>query len=352
MPDEPIVINGGYGEGGSALLRTSLAMSALTQQAVRVHNVRGAMRKQGLQSEDLAYLHALSTACTAKVTGDEVGECDLTFTPTRPARALNQRIDIHAHESGTVPGNALIVLESLIPVLARCGAYSKLVVQGETHNPNTLTYDVFERVTLAAHRRQGIYGYPHLAVAGFGYGAKGEVGLELEPSAVQPLPWSKRGELISLNALITIAELPEEVGRRGSERAEGLLKDLGGELLDVQMVQTRARSPGAFVCMWAEFEQGIGCGSACGQRGVRMETVVEQAFQGFLEFWDSEATVDSFLADQLLLPAVLADGETVIKTPRVTRRLVSMAWAIKQFMPVHITILGQEGSPGTITASR
>ena len=38
---EPLVLDGAKGDGGGALVRTALAMSAITQQAVRIENVRG-----------------------------------------------------------------------------------------------------------------------------------------------------------------------------------------------------------------------------------------------------------------------------------------------------------------------
>lgn len=83
-----------------------------------------------------------------------------------------------------------------------------------------------------------------------------------------------------------------------------------------------------------------------------MELVVDQAVRNFDEWFSTEATVDSFLADQMLPIAALAEDRTVLTTPRITRRLVTMAWVIKQFVPVHITVKGDEGYSGTVTVER
>ncbi len=350
-PVAPIVINGSHAEGGGVLLRTALATSALTQQPLRLHHVRGALRKPGIVSEDLCLIRALGAICAAELDGDELGSDHLLFAPTRPPRGLNQRLDIQAFESGTTPGNALIVLESLLPVLARSGVYSRVIVQGETHNPNALSFDAFDRVTLGAHRRQGLYAFANLAIAGFGYGAKGEVGLEVEPSAIAPLEWTKRGNLLRCSAVVTTAGLPDEVGLRGAQSVEMLLraKGLKGE---VEEQKVRSRGPGAHITVWAEFENGFGAGSAGGRPGVRIEQVAESAFANFAEWFDSDATVDPYLADQLLLPAAMAEGLTTYTTPCVTRRLVTMAWVVKQFLPIRVTVLGQEGSPGTVAVER
>jgi RNA 3'-terminal phosphate cyclase (ATP) len=80
--------------------------------------------------------------------------------------------------------------------------------------------------------------------------------------------------------------------------------------------------------------------------------VVDQAIEQFLEWYQTSATVDPFLADHLLLPAVLCEEPSLFTVSRVTPRLLTMAWVIKQFFPIHLTILGIEGEPGTVRISR
>lgn len=348
---QPMVLNGSHGEGGGALLRTALSIAALTQQPVRIHNVRGAMRKTGLHAEDLAFVHALGESTRADLSGDELGHNDLTFTPTRSPRPIHHRLDIGEYEKGGVPGNALIVLEALLPVLCRAGGYSKLVAHGETYNPNTLTFDAFERVSLAAHRRQGLVAFPTQVVAGFGYAARGEVGLEIEPSSLQGIEWTTRGKLREAQAVIAYAELQPTIAERGASEAKRLMELLKLEV-EPEIVEVRSRTPGVHVTLMAEFERGFGVGSAMGQRGVKVENVVNHAFDAFAEWFRSDATVDPYLADQLLLPAVLAGQPSSFTTSRVTQRLITMSWVIKQFLPSHITVLGREGERGAITISR
>lgn len=348
---QPMVLDGSHGEGGGALFRTALAIAALTQQAVRIHNIRGAMRKTGLQAEDLAFVHALAASTRAEVSGDELGHNDLTFSPTRSPRPIQHRLDIGEYEKGGVPGNALIVLEALLPVLCRAGGYSKLIAHGETYNPNTLTFDAFERVSLAAHRRQGLVAFPSQVVAGFGYAARGEVGLEVEPSALHGIEWTTRGKLKEAQAVIAYAELQPTIAERAATETVRLLGMLKLEV-EPEIVEVRSRTPGVHVTLMAEFDRGFGVGSAMGQRGVKVENVVGHAFDAFAEWFRSDATVDPFLADQLLLPAVLAGEPTSFTTSRVTQRLITMSWVIKQFLPSHITVLGREGERGAITISR
>jgi len=348
---QSIVLNGSYGEGGGALLRTALVMSALTQQPVRVHGIRGALRKPGLNAEDLTVLAALASSCRAEVKGDDLDSSDVLFVPTRAPRSLGQQFDVGAYEKGNVPGGAPVVLHSLVPVLCRAGAYSRVTVLGETHGSNTLGYDAFERVNMSVHRAQGVCCFVSHEWAGFGSGTKGEMSMEMEPSVPLGVAWPERGELKRCAAILSYSEVAASTAERGVKRLNELFSERK-LVAEVEAIPVRSRGSGVTVTVWAEFERGWGSGTSNGGRGLKIETVVENAFRSFDEWFSTNATVDSFLADQMLILAALAEGKTVYTTPCVTRRLVTMSWVVKQFMPVHITLKGEEGYPGTVTVER
>lgn len=348
---EPIVLNGSHGEGGGALLRTALAMAALTQQPTRIHSIRGALRKKGINAEDLTFVQALARSCDAELEGDDLDSETLVFKPKRPARAVTGRFDVQAHMQGRVPGSSLIVLSSLLPTLARSGAYSQVTVFGETHNNNTLGYDAFARSTAPALRQMGLYCYPSLVSTGFGMGGRGEVYCDIEPSALVGVDWRLRGDLVACGAEVTVSEMAPEAGERARVALGQLFAERGLEA-EVEVNEVQGREPGLSVTVWAQHETGFGSGSAVLQRGMTVPVTVQRAWQGFLDWYGTNAAVDAFLADQLLLPAVFAEGKTVLTTPQVTRRLITMAWTVKQFLPIKVTIVGREGEPGTLTVER
>ena len=348
---DPIVLNGAHGEGGGALLRTAVAMASLLQQPLRLHNVRGALRKPGVTSEDLTVIEAFADSTDAKLDGAEVGSMQFAFEPARPPAPLKGTHDVHAHEKGVVPGNALIVLTSLLPVLAAARGYSDLTVCGETHNQNTIGYDAFERSTLALMRRFGLYVAPRLVAPGFGYGGHGEVAAEVEPSSLEPVDWPARGELRSVQAVVTGGDMPADALEKAAKRIRALA-DERGLAVETETVALASRTKGATVTVWAEFETGLGSGTAALRRGTQIEDVADAAFHRFLDWFDTEATVDAFLADQVLLVAAQTDGRTVLTVPKITRRLTTMAWVVRLFLPIHITILGRLGEPGTLTIER
>ncbi|MCO5296682.1 MAG: hypothetical protein M9921_07480 [Fimbriimonadaceae bacterium] len=347
----PLIIDGSHGEGGGALVRTALAMAALTQQPVRIVNVRGGTGAPGLNPEDLTVLRAVAWCSGAEVLGADPGSNSVSFLPTRRPRGMNELLDISEGQDGPGFANALVVLNSLLPLLARTGSYSSLSAQGETYASRVLSYDYFANVTLRAARSFGLYAVPDLPFAGFGRGSRGEVRLEVEPSALTGVDWQTRGALVGVRALVTTGELPEQVAARGLQHLGRLAFYAGFEVeADANLVPSKG--PGAMVTVWGEFERGLGGCAVMGQRGVRIEAVAQQAFEGFAQWMRTDATVDEYLADQILILAAMAEGQTRFRTPNLTPRFLTSAWVIKQFLPIHITIRGAEGEPGDVTIRR
>lgn len=348
----PIVIDGSYGEGGASLVRTALAMATLTQQPLRIINIRQNAKRSGLTVEDLVILNALAQSSSAEVIGARLGEKSVSFLPTRRPKGINDTLEAADETEEARPhANALVVQNALLPVLARTGMFSSVTAIGETYGANVLTYDYFTNVTLGVYRRMGLYAFTELLGAGFGRGSRGEVSLEIEPSATQGINWSDRGQLVAVKAIIATSELPEAVSARGVAQLDRL-GYYASLRIEAEAAMYRGKNSGAFATVWAEFERGFGGATVMGARGIRMEAVVQSAFDSFSEWFAGDATLDPFVADQVLLPAAFSEGETHFKVSKLTQRFLTIAWVIKQFLPIHITVKGQEGQPGSVTVRR
>ncbi len=349
----PLQIDGSHGEGGGALLRAALAMSAMMQQPVRISGIRSATKFPGLNAEDLTVLRMLGACCEAVIEGASPRSSEVAFAPSRPARGMTGPIEIQDGEAGPGSGfaNSLVLLNAALPVLGRTGAYSVLRAEGETHGHQILSYDYFANVTLAAYRAMGLYAYPDLAEAGYGRGSRGQVSLEVEPSVLEGAEWPSRGELRSCRAIVTTSQIALSVAERGVEHLERLAYNAGIKL-DTETHQVPSDGRGAYATVYAEFERGFGGAGAMGAKGIRMEVVAQQAFEAFFEWYGSDATVDAHLADQILLAAAFAESGASFKVDRLTQRFLTIAWVIKQFVPIRLTVRGQEGEPGVVTIKR
>ena len=78
-----ITIDGSLGEGGGQILRTSLALSAITGQAVRIEKIRAKRPKPGLQRQHLMAVRAAARVCGAELSGDDLHSREIAFTPQR-----------------------------------------------------------------------------------------------------------------------------------------------------------------------------------------------------------------------------------------------------------------------------
>src|SRR2546423_12182928 len=121
----PILIDGSHGEGGGTLVRTALIMASLTQQALRIDGVRGGTKFPGLDYEDLVLLRALARSCSAETTGAEIGSNTISFLPTNRPHGLHGSLD-PPEDTTRREASAPVILNALIPVLARTGMYSQV----------------------------------------------------------------------------------------------------------------------------------------------------------------------------------------------------------------------------------
>ncbi|RPI49270.1 MAG: RNA 3'-terminal phosphate cyclase, partial [Deltaproteobacteria bacterium] len=78
-----IIINGSHGEGGGQILRSSLALSIITGQAVDIRNIRARRPRPGLRPQHLTCVKAAASVCGAQLEGAELSSQRLLFTPDK-----------------------------------------------------------------------------------------------------------------------------------------------------------------------------------------------------------------------------------------------------------------------------
>ena len=172
---------------------------------------------------------------------------------------------------------------------------------------------------------------------------KGEIRADVVGSSrIQPLAWLDRGDLRRVWGYAITANLPLHISQRMAAHATTLLAS-AGLTARVDMETVTAANAGAALFLAIEYGNGRGGVIAMGQRGKPSETVAEEAVAALLEFHRSDAAVDAHLADQLILPAALASGPSVLAVERVTRHLTTISWLVQQFgiARVDVTVHGR-----------
>ena len=94
-----IEIEGDRYEGGGQIVRTALALSALTGSAFRAVRIRAGRPKPGLKNQHLAGIEALRRLCGARVEGAFPASTEIVFSP---GKIISCEIDMDVHTAGSV----------------------------------------------------------------------------------------------------------------------------------------------------------------------------------------------------------------------------------------------------------
>lgn len=338
---ELIPLDGAEGEGGGQILRTALTLSAVTGRGFKVERIRARRTRPGLRPQHLAAVRAAGMACAAEIHGAFDGSPDLRFLPGKPA-AGSFHFDIGS------AGAAMLVLQTIIPILASASAASRVEVVGGTHVPQSPSFHFVARHWSEVVGRLDLRAPLVLGCAGFYPRGGGVVRAEVHPWESRPasLDLSRRGGLLAVRGTSGQARLRGDVARRAAEAARALIWEQRRLETEWDIVELTATSPGAFLQVEAVFENGRAAFGFLAERGLRAEVLGERAMRKLLRFLgDEEAAVDPWLADQLAVPLALAGGGGRLVTSEVTSHLETVASVLRAFGFVAQSF-GRRGGPG------
>jgi RNA 3'-terminal phosphate cyclase (ATP) len=336
-------IDGSMGEGGGQVLRTSLSLSIITGKPVSLNNIRANRDKPGLRPQHLMAVRSAARISNGIVRGDRVGSTAISFQPG-PAVPGNYLFDI-----GTAGATSLVMQTLLLPLALADGA-STVRIHGGTHVPWSPCFHYLDRSWRPLLNRIGIAFNLKLEMAGFYPGGGGQIAAQIAGSSrIQGLQLRRRGRLLRIQGISAVADLPVGIAERQRKQALERLNQLPGlPEVEIEITSLPTRSKGTLLLLEAEFEQGLGCFFALGARGKRAERVADEAVDALVEFLATDATVDHWSADQLLLPLALADAGSTFVTSHVSEHLLTNAEVIRQFLPVDIAIRGVSGEPARV----
>ena len=91
--------------------------------------------------------------------------------------------------------------------------------------------------------------------------------------------------------------------------------------------------------------------SSLGEKGKTAERVADEACDQVFAYLERAGVAGPYLADQLLVPMVLAPGSSSLTTTRVTEHLLTNRWVVEQFLPGRVKVAGDVGEPGLVTVN-
>ena len=323
-----ITIDGSFGEGGGQILRTSLALSLVTQTPVRIERIRARRPKPGLQRQHLTAVEAAAAVSGAQVEGAALGAQRVTFSPG-PVRAGDYRFSV-----GTA-GSTTLILQAVLPALLTAEGESTLTLEGGTHNPMAPPFDFMQRVFLPLLERMGAQVEVSLERAGFYPLGGGKLVARVKPIAqLVPLELRERGALRRTSARALVARLPRHIAERELSVIADKL-DLPDDCLTVEE-ETTSVGPGNVVTLEVESAHVTELFTSFGARGKPAEQVARQVVREARHYLKAEVPVGQHLADQLLLPLAVAGGGSFVTLPLSPHATTNIE-VIKRFLPVEVS---------------
>ncbi|MCX8198313.1 MAG: RNA 3'-terminal phosphate cyclase [Candidatus Micrarchaeota archaeon] len=321
-----IEVDGSHGEGGGQILRTALSFACLSGKKVRITRIRAGRNPPGLAAQHLAVCRLLQSMSGAKVQGGHIGSTELSF---EPGKLIGGKFSF---DIGTA-GSCALLLQAALPVMLMCEKECELEAIGGTHVKGAPTFEYIENVFLPAIRMLGAECQAKMLKAGFYPKGGGRVVAKTKPSKISGLAIRKIEGKASY--CIVYGGLPDHVAEREEKAVEGLL---GAHAPVGRRHKAPSDSPGNAITIW----KGLIGASVVGERGKRAEEVASEACKAFLAEDAGFASVDSHLADQLLIYATLAEGKTAFFAPKITSHLSTNAAVLSRLSERDIRI-GEDG---------
>lgn len=334
-----IEIDGSRGEGGGQILRTALALAALTGQTLHLTDIRAKRPKPGLLRQHLTAAKAVAAIAAGCLEGAELNSPELWFTPDR-------LVGGEYYFAVGSAGSALLVAQAVLPLLLCADRPSRVVIEGGTHAARAPIFEFFDRVFLPCLRKMGAEITATLERIGFYPAGGGRIVLAVSPiRAWKPLELTAAGGFRRAALVALGSGISEKI------RLDELRYDR--EALKVPLVcverSLEVDSPGSGNVMYAEleYENITELFSVCGDFDISRQVVGRRVAKMVDRYRALGAPVWRFLADQLLLPMAVGAGGEFLTAPPSEHTLTNIE-VIGKFLAVDIKIVNRQNGQYSI----
>ncbi len=323
-----LTIDGSHGDGGGQILRTSLALAAITGTPVRIEKIRARRPKPGLQRQHLVAVQAAARTCNGQLVGAELNSREITFTPQAPCAGA------YVFDIGSA-GSTTLVLQTVLPILLCADGPSTVGIRGGTHNGMAPPVEFLCDSFLPLLHRCGISATIELERHGFYPAGGGAIHATIQPwQAHAPLELLERGRSLGRHADILLANLPAHVASR---EAQAIKHGLRWSHQEVDEHEVDADGPGNAAIVRLRHTNLTTVITGFGELKKSAEQVAQEVIQQVRRHTASEAPVCEHLADQLLLPLAIGAGGR-FRTGSPSEHTVTNAGIIGQFLGEVVTI--------------
>ena len=344
-----IEIPGDLLEGGGQIVRTSLALSALTGKPITITKIRNKRPNPGLQPQHLIAAKALAVISNAETTNLTIASRELTFTP-RDRKGGRFTFDV-----GTA-GSISLILQALMPAAAYAPTSIELELVGGTDVRWSPSIDYLRLVQLPLLHKMGYQANIQIHQRGHYPKGSGRVSATITPPrTLRAVRWLERGELTAVEGISHCVKLPSHVAQRQATAAKEKLNAAGfsGANITIETYapnQDMHLAPGCGITLLARFTTGAILGSdSLGERGKPAETVGQEAASRLLDELSSGAAVDRHMGDMMIPYMAVAEGRSEVQVSETTTHTLSNIKVAETITGVKFEVEGELRHPGTVT---
>ncbi|VVB59657.1 RNA 3'-terminal phosphate cyclase [uncultured archaeon] len=317
-----ISIDGSHHEGGGQIIRTAVALSALTGKAVKIEKIRAGRPNPGLQAQHIAAVEAVAKLCNAEVNGLAIGSQVLEF---KPGKITAENILIKIPTAGSI---GLVLQALLIPAAFADKPLEIRIEGGATFGKWAPPVQYLEKVISPVLACAGYSFKINILRHGFYPVGGAIVEVRTMPAKLKAIKLEKRGEIKQISG-ISIASTHLKGARVAERQKEAAISALEN-LADIKTEYVEASCPGSGIVLWASDGDVVLGADALGERGKSAESVGEEAAKKLKKQIDSGACLDEWMADQIVPYLALAGGS--VKVAEITPHVETNIWVVEQFL--------------------
>ncbi len=325
-----IYIDGAQKSGSGTIVRFAVGLATLLGKELYLTNIRAKREKPGLRPQHLKAIEALKQICRGNLDGGEVGSKEIRFKPGGGVKGSHYEWDI-----GTAGSTTLLVM-TLLPAACFSKEAISFKISGGLFQDFAPSAYHMRCVLFPMLNKMGITAKLSVIRPGYIPRGSGIIEVELQPvrQRIKPITLVDQGNVTGIEGVALASHLKErKVSERMAEKCSEVLRSSGYKAQIEIINDTLALQRGAALAIYAKTSSGciIGADRAGAPRRTS-EQIGKYAAMSLIEDLATGATVDRYLADQLIFYAALADGVSQYRIPRLTEHIETNLWLVESVL--------------------
>ena len=344
-----ITIDGSQKSGSGTILRYAVSLAALLGKSLHIKNIRAKRKKPGLQPQHLCSVRAVKELVGAEVKGLELGSSEIIFTP--PQRYVGAGFKPRRHirggtfswDIGTAGSTTMLGL-SVLPLAIFAPGPSTFKITGGLFQDFAPSAHHMQYVLVPTLKRMGVTMRVSVIRSGYYPKGGGVISFEVHPvdGKLKPITMLEQGKVTEIRGIALSSHLENrKVSSRMAISCRRILRGAGYEPKIELVNDKKAFQAGAALAVWAMTSTGCIIGNdMAGKLGRRAEDIGRMVAENLLADLMSGATIDRFLADQIILYTALAEGLTTYIIPRITEHIETNLWLVEEILGASVKLKG------------